>query len=162
MSQTVEKKVTTFTELQRVVNLNRRSMVNLSGFYTNKPKSFLDGTTVDTFKALSVINKLEYHHIFPKAFLKELRYSKSEINSHSNICMQNLSNNREISDNKPSIYFVVMERRLGDKLLPVLESNFVTLEGFNAGKGDNYGLFAQERYHALETKLISLVDEEVL
>jgi hypothetical protein len=53
MSQTVEKKVTTFTELQRVVNLNRRSMVNLSGFYTTSITSTLIVRTAFSFTTIS-------------------------------------------------------------------------------------------------------------
>jgi len=128
---------------------------------TNKPKSLLDGTTVDTYKALSVINKLEYHHIFPKAFLKEIGFNKTDINFHSNISMQNLSNNREISDAMPSNYFVEIEKRLGDKLHPVLESNFINNDAFNAGKKNDYKNFIKERSKSLKAKLTSLVDDEV-
>jgi len=129
---------------------------------TNKPKSFLDGTTVDTYKALSVINKLEFHHIFPKAFLISSGISKSEANYHSNISMQNLSNNREISDTKPSDYFKVIEERLQEKLDIVLVSNFISTEGFEAGKQDDYDTFIKERNKLLTEKINSLVDNEVL
>jgi len=129
---------------------------------TNKPKSFLDGTTVDTFKALSVINKLEYHHIFPKGFLNSMGVSKTEANYHSNISMQNLSNNREISDKKPSDYFKIIEENLKEKLSLVLESNFIYDKAFEAGKNDDYTLFLQERGMVLQEKILTLVDEEVL
>jgi hypothetical protein len=129
---------------------------------TNKPRSFLDGTTVDTYRALSVINKLEYHHIFPKAFLYSIGISKSEANFHSNISMQNLSNNREIADTKPSEYFKIIETNLREKLPIVLESNFLSQEAFNAGIADNYNIFIIERSRLLTEKIISLVDDEVL
>jgi len=129
---------------------------------TNNPKSFLDGTTVDTFKALSIINKLEYHHIFPKAFLASKGTSKAEANYHANISMQNLSNNREISDNKPSHYFKTIEEKLGDKLKIVLDSNFISEIGFEAGKNNNYQVFLEERNRLLQSKIELLVDDEVL
>jgi hypothetical protein len=129
---------------------------------TKKPRSFLDGTTVDTYRALSQINKLEFHHVFPKAFLQEIGISKSVMNYHYNISMQNLSNNREISDSQPSDYFLEMERRLGDKLYLVLESNFINKECFEAGKRNNYTVFGTERSLSLTEKINSLVDEEVL
>jgi hypothetical protein len=129
---------------------------------TNKPKSLLDGTTVDTYIALSVINKLEYHHIFPKAFLDSLGFLRSEANFHSNISMQNLSNNREISDARPSDYFKVIEDKLGDKLSSVLESNFIDQECFEAGKVDDYRSFESLRSKLLFEKIRILVDEEVL
>jgi hypothetical protein len=120
---------------------------------TNKPKSFLDGTTVDTYRALSVINKLEYHHIFPKAFLNSTGVSRSEANYHLNISMQNLSNNREISDSKPSDYFKIIEDNTGDKLMVVLESNFISRDGFEAGKSNDYNYFLQERNKLLTEKI---------
>lgn len=129
---------------------------------TNKPKSFFDGTSVDTYKALAVINKLEYHHIFPKGFLIGIRVSKTEANYHSNISMQNLSNNREISDKNPSDYFKTIEENLNEKLHLVLESNFISDEGFAAGKTDDYHAFLQERNKLLQQKIITLVDDEVL
>src|SRR5690606_30522078 len=112
---------------------------------TNKPKSFLDGTTVDTYRALSVVNKLEYHHIFPKAYLNSVGVSRSEANYHLNISMQNLSNNREISDSKPSDYFKLIEDKVTDKLAIILESNFISNDGFEAGKMNDYNFFLQER-----------------
>lgn len=129
---------------------------------TNKPKSFLDGTTVDTYKALSVINKLEYHHIFPKAFLAGIGVSRTEANYHANISMQNLSNNREISDKKPSDYFRIIEDNLNEKLMLVLDSNFISKEGFEAGQNDDDYTFLQQRNKLLQEKILTLVDNEVL
>jgi hypothetical protein len=129
---------------------------------TNKPKSLLDGTTIDTYRALSIINKLEFHHIFPKAFLFSGGVSKSEANYHSNISMQNFSNNREISDTKPSDYFKIIEERLQEKLDIVLESNFISKEGFEAGKQNDYLTFIKDRNKLLSEKIFSLVDREVL
>lgn len=129
---------------------------------TNKPKSLLDGTTVDIFRALSMINKLEYHHLFPKAFLNTIGISKNEANYHLNISMQNLSNNREISDSKPSEYFLIIQSRLGNKLNQVLESNFINQKAFEFGKTNDYYSFLDERRRLLEEKIITLVDSEVL
>lgn len=129
---------------------------------TSKPKSLLDGTTVDTYRALSMINKLEYHHLFPKAFLYNAGVSKNEANYHTNILMQSFSNNREISDSKPSDYFKIIETNLEGKLHGVLESNFISNEAFEAGKVNDYYTFIEERSKLLQKRIISLVDEEVL
>jgi hypothetical protein len=32
----------------------------------NKPKSFLDGSLINTYQALAVVNRHEYHHIFQR------------------------------------------------------------------------------------------------
>jgi hypothetical protein len=61
---------------------------------------------IDVSKSLAVINKLEYHHIFPKEMLSsKLQINKRQADFHANISMQNLTSNREISDTSPSAYF---------------------------------------------------------
>jgi hypothetical protein len=129
---------------------------------TRNPQSLLDGTTVDIYKALSLINKLEYHHIFPKAYNKARGYTKTLINAHSNICMLNLSNNREISDSKPSDYFGKLEKALGSKFELVLRSNFMNEATFNACLKDDYETFLHERGELLSEDIKKLVDNEVL
>jgi len=129
---------------------------------TMKPRSFLDGTKIDTFRALSVINKLEFHHIFPKAFLRSTGHTAREVNYHFNISMQSLSNNREISDERPSVYFRTMQEKLGDKLQLVLDSNFINQAAFTAGLNDDYKTFGDERCKELQKKLVSLIGEDVV
>jgi hypothetical protein len=159
----VDKKMNFRGFLQDNFILNKASTLTFALLLaTNKPKSLLDGTTVDTFKALSVINKLEYHHIFPKAFLYSIGVSRSEANYHCNIAMQNLSNNREISDTKPSVYFGTIESLLGSRLNTVLESNFISSQAFEAGKADDYQQFLFERTKLLQEKIITLIDTDVL
>lgn len=159
----IEKKINFKGFLNDNFILNKASSLTFAlVLATNKPKSFLDGTTVDIFRALSVINKLEYHHIFPKAFLSSIGISKSEANYHLNISMQNLSNNREISDSKPSDYFKIIEDNTKDKLIAVLESNFISNDGFEAGKMNDYNYFLQERNKLLTEKILTLVDDEVV
>lgn len=62
-----------------------------------KPQSLLDGSKINTNRALAIINRHEFHHIFPKAYLKTNGYSETKINAHSNICLLNMINNLTIS-----------------------------------------------------------------
>lgn len=124
---------------------------------TAAPKSLLTGATIDVGKALSVINRLEYHHIFPKAYLKSCGFIKSQYDKHLNICMLNLTNNREISDSKPSEYFLNIEERLGNNLELVLESNYINLKAFEAAKLDDFKTFIAERKKSLESRAHSLI-----
>jgi hypothetical protein len=158
----VERKINFKDFIRDNFILNKASSLSFALLLaTSNPKSFLDGTVVDTFRALSVTNKLEYHHVFPKAFLNSIGVSKSDANFHANISMQNLSNNREISDAKPSNYFLEIERRIGDKLSIVLESNFLNQAAFEAGKNNDYNSFIAERSMLLEAKMIELINGEV-
>ena len=119
---------------------------------SHNPISLLTGASIDTGQALAVINRLEFHHIFPKAFLKTKGCNKAQYDKHSNICMLNLTNNREISDRKPSEYFPEIKHRLGDNYLEVLESNFINENAYNAACQDDYDEFIKVRTELLELK----------
>jgi hypothetical protein len=53
-------------------------------------------------------HKLEYHHIHPRATLKEM-YAKAEINDLANMAFISASANRKISDRSPAKYFPTLD-----------------------------------------------------
>ena len=122
----------------------------------NNPKSLLDGTSVNTKSVLSIVNKNEFHHIFPKNYLSSAGYTDKDINKHSNICMLTMIDNRKISNKKPSIYFKDLQESLGDKLEDVLESNYISKEAFDAALQDDYEKFIQIRSNILISKMKDL------
>lgn len=129
---------------------------------TQKPLSLLDGTPVNTSTALAVVNRTEYHHIFPKAYLKANGYKASDIDCHANICMLSLGNNREISDTKPSIYFKQLEEKLGDSLDSVLKSNLISMEAYKAALNDDYKTFTECRIKSISETAKALSGEAIL
>ncbi|MCY9099566.1 DUF262 domain-containing protein [Bacillus inaquosorum] len=128
---------------------------------SNKPRSLLDGSKVNTSKALSIINRHEFHHIFPKAYLKSNNYSEIKINAHSNICLLNMINNRSISDTKPSIYFKQVRDELGSNMLDVLNSNFINEEAYNAAINDDFEAFSEIRSQSIINKAKQLCGETI-
>jgi hypothetical protein len=60
---------------------------------------------------LGKMNKLEVHHIFPKAQLYTLKYKRPEVNALANFCFQTKQTNLEISDRLPEEYFPVFEAK---------------------------------------------------
>jgi len=146
--------------------LNKASSLTLALLLASgKPRSFLDGSLIDVSKSLAVINKLEYHHIFPKEMLSsKLQINKRQADFHANISMQNLTSNREISDTSPSAYFLKLEAGLGDHLEEVLASHFIPLEAFEFGKKNEYFEFIKLRKQALYNQIVKLVtvDSEVI
>jgi len=91
----------------------------------NQPIDLVSGGLVDLGKALSEYNSKEYHHIFPRAYLKKRLFAPDRINSLCNFCFLTADANKKISSRPPSEYF--------PKLLPqtnlaaVLESNLIPL-----------------------------------
>ncbi len=58
---------------------------------------------------LGKMSRLEVHHIFPKAFLYNQGYTKSQVNSLANYCFLTKDTNLKISDSRPEVYFPEVE-----------------------------------------------------
>ncbi len=107
-----------------------------------QPLDLTNGDRVDVGTALSQYNRKQYHHIFPRAFLKGKEYVNDDINKAVNFCILPASSNRVISDKKPSDYFknVIPQTTKED----ILVTNLVPLE--NAiYDDDNYEKFTEKR-----------------
>ena len=90
-----------------------------------KPKNITNGESIDTEMALSIFNNKEFHHIFPKDFLKRLGVDPAQRNSISNVCMLSSSQNKQVLTTPPSSYLVKSATDLGDKAKEVFESNLI-------------------------------------
>ncbi|HMQ87902.1 MAG TPA: DUF262 domain-containing protein [Flavilitoribacter sp.] len=60
---------------------------------------------------LGKMNRLEVHHIFPKAQLYKLKYQRSEVNALANFCFLTKDTNLSISDRLPEEYFLEIEQK---------------------------------------------------
>lgn len=58
---------------------------------------------------LGRMNKLEVHHIFPRARLYEADYGRAEVNALANFCFLTKDTNLAISDRRPEDYFPEIE-----------------------------------------------------
>lgn len=92
-------------------------------FSSSGPKSFTDnGDIMLDNSNLSKINGRNYHHFFPKKYLKgNTKYSPDCI---ANITLINAQDNLEISDTKPSEYIKTYLEK-NDKLMDSLSTHFV-------------------------------------
>lgn len=126
---------------------------------SNSPRSLVHGTLLNTDSALSIINKNEYHHIFPKNFLNKIGIDKKRINIHANYCMLTLADNRGISDKRQSNYFPTLKLFLGDKFSDVMASNFITDEIYDACLQNDYDKFIRLRSDLITQSIKKLVDD---
>jgi len=60
---------------------------------------------------LGHLNRLEVHHIFPKAYLYDHGYTKSEVNAVANFCFLTQGANLEIMASPPKEYFLKIENK---------------------------------------------------
>ena len=70
----------------------------------NDPKSLLSGKNIDLDKVLQRYNRSEFHHIYPRAFLREIGVADAEINVLGNFCFLSAAENKNIGRKRPSVY----------------------------------------------------------
>jgi len=58
---------------------------------------------------LGKLNRLEVHHIFPKAQLYKAGYGRADVNAIANFCFLTKGTNLNISDERPEVYFEEVE-----------------------------------------------------
>ena len=72
------------------------------------PLDFISGEEIALNSVLRECNKKEFHHIYPKALLKEQNIDDKTINSIANFCILARASNNRISDSQPSKYRALM------------------------------------------------------
>jgi hypothetical protein len=94
---------------------------------------------------LQKYNRAEFHHIYPKAYLRDLNTSDEKINCLANFCFLNSSENKKIGRNKPSEYITIMPNE--DVLKEILTNAFCPQEFCN----DDFDGFVNKRAELLAT-----------
>ncbi len=90
------------------------------------PLDLVTGTKIDINVALSKYNAKEYHHVFPKAYLKKLGVSSDKINSLCNFVFLSASSNKRISEKMPSDYFINIIPK--SHYLDIVQTNLIPIK----------------------------------
>lgn len=121
------------------------------------PLSFRDNSKVNISNDwLARSNSKNYHHFFPKSYLRDNGHEGWYANHIVNITLvDDQLNKREIGSKPPSKYIAKFEKS-NDELEKALDSHFIDLESFGI-REDNYDQFFKKRCarlsKALEAKL---------
>jgi hypothetical protein len=118
------------------------------------PKELTNGRKIDVTDALSSFNKGEYHHIFPKDFLKSKGVDQEKINSLCNFCILPAASNKLVSNRSPSDYFKNIIPK--SEFQEILESNIIPIKVSIYDKND-YDLFLNERSNKIMEYIDSLL-----
>ncbi|MEX0314300.1 MAG: DUF262 domain-containing protein [Allomuricauda sp.] len=120
------------------------------------PLDLTNGNIVDVGNALSQYNRKQYHHIFPRAFLKGRGLNNDQINKAVNFCILPATSNRLISDKAPSDYFksIIPQANFNT----ILESNLAPTD-LEIYDKDDYDIFYTERAKVVFSKIKELSDE---
>jgi len=118
------------------------------------PLNLVNGNRVDLGVALSEYNAKEYHHIFPRAFLKKKGLETYEINSLCNFCFLPADSNKIIAGKSPSDYvFNVVPSSSYSK---ILGSNMMPLRK-DIYQKNQYKTFLEER----ATLILQYLDSKI-
>jgi len=120
-----------------------------------QPLDLTSGARVDVGEALSAYNRKEYHHIFPRAYLKEQSIPSDQISSLCNFCILPAASNKKISKRSPSEYFFddVPEAIRAE----ILETNLLP-EDMSTYEDNNYDRFLDQRAEKIIDFLSELIN----
>lgn len=89
-----------------------------------RPRNLTNGALIDPAEALSSYNKKQFHHVYPRAFLKRKAVGTSD-NLLVNICMLAAVANNLIGDSDPAEYIPKVVTTLGADADSVFRSNML-------------------------------------
>ncbi|MBW4688014.1 MAG: DUF262 domain-containing protein [Komarekiella atlantica HA4396-MV6] len=115
----------------------------------SKPLNFIQGNNISLENVLSLGNSKEFHHIFPKAYLKSLgdKYTDDQIKCLANFSILSRTDNNKIKDNPPSEYRIKMPKD-SQVLENILTKHFCFTDMFS----DDYDSFLKARSELLLKK----------
>lgn len=122
----------------------------------HSPIDLLTGAAIDPGQALAWENQKEFHHFFPRDYLKNQDVPQTRINCLANIVMLTSASNKRISNRAPSDYLKEVEKAAGENLQAWLDSNLISEAAFEAAKKDDFEKFLALRAETLHRQLLPL------
>ena len=102
------------------------------------PYSFVTGSPISLGDVLKDYNRNQFHHIYPRAFLRKSKQQTYDDSCLANLCFLSTSDNNMIGDNSPSVYRSSMPDLYIDE---ILQHSFCPPSIFN----DDFKNFIDER-----------------
>ena len=125
------------------------------------PVDLMTGQRIDARKSLAWSNDREYHHLFPKAFLKG-KVTPGRANAMANIILLTSASNIRISNKAPSQYLSALILDVGrDEVIKRLASVLVSEAALDAALADDYSAFLKARAVTLQENALGLTGEEI-
>lgn len=113
------------------------------------PVDLLTGQRIDVASALAWTNQKEFHHLFPREFLRAKKEPSGRINALANVVLLTSASNKTISDKAPSEYLKDVVAAAGSHLDEWLKSNLISRAAFEAAMRDDFDTFLDERAKAI-------------
>jgi Uncharacterized conserved protein len=124
------------------------------------PVDLLTGQRLDLRRSLSWSNDKEFHHFFPRNFLKGESIPKGRANAVGNIILLSSASNIRISNAAPSQYLKALTCSIGmEELKRRLRTNLVSEKALAAAMEDDYAGFLDARAETLHETALRLIGE---
>ena len=113
------------------------------------PKSFISGAAVNLRTALKEYNRNEFHHIYPRSFLRISTQTSIDDSCLANICFLSKTDNNALGGSAPSVYRTKMPPDVSE----IVASNVLPANTFS----DSYADFVLQRSKLLEVAAARLL-----
>jgi len=124
------------------------------------PVDVVTGQRIDARKSLAWNNDKEFHHLFPKDFLRG-RVSPGRANAVANIVLLSSASNIRISNKAPAEYLTALISQVGrQEILSRLATVLVSEQALDAALADDYIAFLDARSATLQEFALGLAGEE--
>jgi hypothetical protein len=135
----------------RISSANTKTFVLLLA--QARPRTFLSGAEIDLGPVLQNYNRSEFHHLYPRAYLRRLGIEENDINSLANFCFLSRADNNFIGSLAPSEYRAYIWRKGEDE---ILKHSICPPSLFD----DNFEYFLQERSAMLRMAAEDLMESK--
>lgn len=110
------------------------------------PTDLVNGQKIDIGKSLAWSNDKEYHHFFPKNYLRSQKVGGNAANVVGNIVLLTSKSNIDIRDTAPSVYLQeIIDGSSRERLVERLATNLVPEAALSAALADDYQSFLEIR-----------------
>ena len=124
----------------------------------SEPVDLLTGQRIDARVSLAWNNDREYHHLFPRDYLKGKRISIGRSNSAANIVLLTSASNIRITNRAPSEYLGELIAQVGrHETLRRCATLLVSEQALDAALADDYQAYLLARAATLQELALSLV-----
>lgn len=143
-------------QIFRMNNVNSKSFILLLA--QSKPKSFISGNNVSLAEVLSDYNRKEFHHLYPRAYLRTVENAINyDINCLANFCFIPRSDNNNLGGDCPSLYRAKMPNDVNEILGHAMCPESLFNDDYNTFISERAELLAQKTSILCETVEMSIV-----
>ena len=123
-----------------------------------RPVDLVTGQQIDAGKSLSWGNDKEYHHFFPRDYLRGQGVTTRRSGAVANIVLLTSVSNIRISNKPPSVYLSAIGKEVGEEeLRSRLAKLLISDEAYEAAMADDYAAFLRARSRDLQARALALV-----